>query len=109
MSARSESHRGDGLTFPAFFPAGSVGPIYAPADLRFGTVLVQAGVNPTTIDILVSGSSVLAASNQATGLVPAGTQVIFQVSAIGLLSPGASLQVTSTDGGALISLAFTRA
>lgn len=109
MSARTTSSRGDGFNFPAFFPAGTVGPVFLPADARLHTIQVKAGAVPTTINVLVNGVSVLAQTTRPSGTVAANENYGFNLSAAAILLQGSSIQVTSTDATALISLAFRRA
>lgn len=109
MSARSDAFRGDGLTFPVFFAAGSTPIYYVPVDTRLDRVYVKTSTNPTTINILVNGSSVLANTTPTNYTVAASSGQLFKVSSQPVLQAGTSFQVTSTDGAALISVGFGRA
>lgn len=112
MSQRSQGFRGDTYTYPSFFPAGAITGVYLPCDSRLDNVYVQAGASPTTIVISVNGASIMSTVKQTNGTggtVLANTASSFKISNHGPLALGSKVSVSSTDGTALISLAFSYA
>jgi len=107
MAARSDSFRGDGLNFPAFFPAGSTPLLTAPSAIRLNTVYVVAGAIATVIDVQVGGVSVMASASPIGPNVGIAGRQAFAFSNV-VIAAGVDFQFTSTDASARISADFTR-